>query len=225
MGKDNQPKHRQMARDLSRNAARRKPYERILIVSEGEKTEPNYINEIRSDYRLSTANVQVRPSELGTQPLQVVEYAEALFRSGDRSKAIEPRAFDRVVVVFDRDDHDTYHQALDMVAARNCKLKNEAGERVLFQAITSVPCFELWLLLHFEDVHAPIHRNDVYQRLKAHMPGYEKGQDGHWTRTKEYLNSATQRALTRAAFTTAYDGCETYTAMHELVSMLMHLKD
>ena len=225
MGKDNQPKHRQKARDLRRSAARREPYERILIVSEGEKTEPYYINEIRRDYRLSTANVQARPSELGTQPLQVVAYAEALFCSGDRSKSIEPRAFDRVVAVFDRDDHNTYHQALDMVAARNGKYKNDAGERVPFQAVASVPCFELWLLLHFEDVHAPIHRNDVYQRLEARMPGYEKGQDGHWTTTKDRLDFAIQRAVERAALTTAYDGSEPYTAMHELVSMLLHLKD
>jgi len=225
MGKDKQPKHRQKSRDLRRSAVRRQPYERILVVSEGEKTEPNYINEIRCEYRLSTANVQVRPSELGTQPLQVVEYAEMLFRCGDRSKSIEPRAFDRVVAVFDRDDHDTYHQALDMVAARNCKLLNDAGERVRFQAVPSVPCFELWLLLHFEEVHAPIHRNDVYQRLEVHLPGYEKGQEGHWTATKDNLDSAIRRALARAASTTAYDGREPYTAMHELVSILLHLKD
>lgn len=225
MGKDKQPKHRQKSRDLRRSAARRQPYERILVVSEGEKTEPYYVDEIRREYRLSTANVQVRPGELGTQPLQVVEYAETLFRCGDRSKSIEPRAFDRVVAVFDRDDHETYHQALDMAAARNRKLLNDSGERVPFQAIPSVPCFELWLLLHFEDVHAPIHRSDVYQRLEVHLPGYEKGQEGHWTATKDNLDSAIQRALARAAATTAYDGREPYTAMHELVSILLHLKD
>lgn len=47
MGKDNQPKHRQAARDLKRRAAVRQPYERLLIVCEGEKTEPQYLREIQ----------------------------------------------------------------------------------------------------------------------------------------------------------------------------------
>jgi hypothetical protein len=64
MGKDNQPKHRQQARDLKRRIAKRAPFERMLIVCEGEKTEPNYIGEIRSELRLSTANVQIWPSTL-----------------------------------------------------------------------------------------------------------------------------------------------------------------
>lgn len=49
MGKDNQPKARQAAK-LARKKARRAPYERILIVSEGSKTEPHYFGEIRAYY-------------------------------------------------------------------------------------------------------------------------------------------------------------------------------
>lgn len=225
MGKDNQPKHRQHARDLKRRDAMRAPFERILIVCEGEKTEPNYIGEIRSELRLATANVQIWPSALGTRPIQVVEYAEELFRNGERAKGIEPGAFDRVIAVFDRDDHDTYHQALGKAESLDGKLKNDAGDRIPFQAIASVPCFELWLLLHFEDVHAPIHRNEVYQRLKVHLPEYEKGQSGYWLMCKDCLEAAIARAAARAVATNAYDGNEPFTAMHELVHRLLHLKD
>ncbi|MDK9704487.1 MAG: RloB family protein [Sulfuritalea sp.] len=225
MGEDNQPKHRQQARDLKRRAARRAPFERVLIVCEGEKTEPHYIQEIRRDFRLNTANVHVRPGALGTAPLQVVEYAEQLFRYGDREKGIEPRTFDRVFAVFDRDDHDSYHAALAKADALDGKLKNDTECRVSFRAIASVPCFEVWLLLHFEDVLAPISRDEVYERLKVYMHGYEKGQQGHWTATKERFDVAVQRAQARVRLTTAYDGNETYTAMHELVELLMHLQD
>ncbi|KFB72495.1 MAG: hypothetical protein AW09_002316 [Candidatus Accumulibacter phosphatis] len=225
MGKDNQPKHRQQARDLRRREALRAPFERVLIVCEGEKSEPLYISEIRSDYRLATANVQVLSSALGTQPRQVVEYAEMLFREGDRSKAIQPCAFDRLVAVFDRDDHASYHQALAKAEALNGKLKNDADESVPFQAAASVPCFELWLLLHFEDVHAPIHRNEVYDRLKLYLPGYDKGKGGYWAATKDRLDFAIQRAQARAAATSAHNGHEPYTGMHDLVSRLIHLKD
>ena len=224
MGQDNQPKHRQKARDLKRRAAQQAPYKRLLIVCEGEKTEPLYFGEIRAEYRLSTANVQVWPSAFGTEPLQVVECAEQLFLKGDRQKGIIPRAFDEVCAVFDRDDHLTYPQALAKAAALNKKLKNDTGERIPFRAIASVPCFELWLLLHFMDVHVPIHRNKVYERLKEYLSGYDKGQRGHWTATKGRLDQAMSRAQERAALTTAHNGAEPYTDIHQLVSDLIHLK-
>lgn len=225
MGQDNQPKHRQKARDLKRRSAQRAPYKRILIVCEGEKTEPHYFGEIRKEHRLTTANVQVWPSALGTQPLQVVEYAELLFREGDLDKGILPKTFDHVCAVFDRDDHGTYHNALAKTDALNGKLRNDSGEYIPFQAIASVPCFELWLLLHFEDVHAPIHRDEVYTRLKHYLPGYDKGQPGYWAATQGQLEQAIDRAEARVATTTAHDGTEPYTRVHQLVSLLTHLKD
>lgn len=225
MGKLNQPKHRQKARDLKRRAAQRAPYKRMLIVCEGEKTEPHYFGEIRQEHRLATANVQVWPSALGTQPLQVVEYAELLFREGDLDKSILPKTFDHVCAVFDRDDHGTYHNALAKADALNGTLKNDSGERTPFQAFASVPCFELWLLLHFEDVHAPIRRDEVYTRLKHHLPKYDKGQRGYWAATQGRLEQAVARAETHAAATTAYNGTEPYTSVHQLVSLLTHLKD
>jgi hypothetical protein len=112
VGRDNQPKHRQKARDIRRCGPRTAPYKRVLIVCEGEKTEPLYLKEIRQEYRLSTANVQVWPSAFGTDPLNVVEHAAHLFNKGDRAKQIQPRAFDLLFAVFDRDEHLTYYQAL-----------------------------------------------------------------------------------------------------------------
>jgi hypothetical protein len=155
----------------------------------------------------------------------VVEYAELLFREGDLDKGILRGTFDHVCAVFDRDDHGTYLQALEKAYVLNKKLRNDSGELIPFQAIASVPCFELWLLLHFEDVHAPIHRNDVYARLKHYLPEYDKGQRGYWAATQGRLEQAIARAETREAATTAYDGNEPYTSVHQLVSLLTHLKD
>ena len=223
MGKDNQPKARQAAK-LARKKARRAPYERILIVSEGSRTEPHYFREIRAHYRLHTANVQVQPGVLGTQPLQVVEYAEQLFLKGDEAKQIHPRAFERVYAVFDRDDHPTYHNALGKSAALDGKLRSDLGQHITFQAVASVPCFELWLLLHFEDVLAPVNRNEVYERLQQHLVGYDKGQEGHFERTRSYLDAAKQRAVHLASIHNAHNDIEPYTDMHLLVTLLTTLK-
>ena len=50
-------------------------------------------------------------SRYGTEPRQVVEYAVNHFR--DRSKA-----FDQIFAVFDRDEHRTYHDALERARIR-----------------------------------------------------------------------------------------------------------
>jgi hypothetical protein len=36
--------------------------------------------------------------------------------------------------------------------------------------VVSVPCFELWLLLHFDDVLAPLHRDEAITRCRVTSP-------------------------------------------------------
>jgi len=74
MARDNHPKIRQQNK-LHRKKASIKGSDRILIVTEGEKTEPHYFNEIRKYYRLSTASIKIMHSKYGTTPQQVVDFA------------------------------------------------------------------------------------------------------------------------------------------------------
>ncbi|MCW5235909.1 RloB family protein [Verminephrobacter eiseniae] len=224
MARDKAPKERQR-KQLERKQGRRASYDRILIVSEGSKTEPNYFREIRRAYRLHTANVEVQPSQLGTAPVQVVQYAQALFEDGDRHKNIQRRAFEKVYAVFDRDDHGSYFDALRLAESLDGKLRNDARQPVAFQAIASVPSFELWLLLHYEDIRAPLHRDEVMRRLKQHIPGYDKGACQAFAVTSEHLPVAIGRAERLAQRFTAHDACEPFTAMAELVELLTTLRD
>jgi hypothetical protein len=222
MAQDNSSSIRQRAQ-LERKQNRRASYDRILIASEGTKTEPLYFEEIRRTYRLHTANVVVQPSELGTQPLQVVQYARDLFENGDRHKKIPPRAFERVFAVFDRDDHRTYHDALALAASLSGKLRNDTKQPVDFRAIASVPCFELWLLLHFEDIQQPLHRDDVLRRIKRHIQAYEKGMVDSFRLTHDKFDVAHDRARRRTTLCTAFDGAEPYTDMDLVVELLIGL--
>jgi hypothetical protein len=222
MARDNSPQERQKWQ-LARKQQSRASYDRILIVSEGSKTEPNYFGEIRSAYRLHTANVVVRPGELGTAPIQVVQYAQQLFERGDRHRRIQPRAFEQVYALFDRDDHASYFDALKMADALDGKLRNDLKQPVRFKAVASVPSFELWLLLHYEDIQAPLHRDQVMQRLKQHIPGYEKGTANAFEITRGRLATATERAEQLSAKCNAYDDPEPYTGVADLVRVLTSL--
>jgi RloB-like protein len=222
MGRDNQPKHRQKLRDISRRAAKKQPYESILIVTEG-LTEANYLNEIRTQCRLSSTNIVALPSATGTEPTQIVEYALQLFLNGSSEKGIIPLVFDSVYILFDRDEHRTYYDALAKIKALDGIHQNFEGEPVSFNAISSVPCFEVWLLMHYQDVNAPLHRKEALSKLRSYLPDYEKGSIGNWVATQSHMTDAITRAEHRAEITNAHDGEEPYTNMFELVDKLLKL--
>ncbi len=206
MGRDNQAKVRQLRRKTAKDA-RRAGYSRILIVTEGSKTEPLYLEEIRAAHQLHSANVEVQPAQMGTAPIQVVRYAQQLFEDGDMRKGIRPKSFDQVYAVFDRDDHDSYFSALNLAKALDGKLRNDEKQPITFKAIASIPSFELWLLLHYESVQAPIQRDEVmaletaYSRLRErnrwyvrHHPRPAAGSGRSWdSRVPTNKNGARRR--------------------------------
>jgi hypothetical protein len=203
---------------LARRQGRKRSYERMLIVCEGEKTEVNYFEAIRREKRIPNADIKIVPSDYGTSPLRIVEYAIDQFR--------ESKAFDRVYAVFDRDEHDSYHNALAKAEATNKKLKNDEGKAVPFSAIPSVPCFELWLLLHFRDVLAPMHRHEVYAELRkpAYYPAYTKNSKAVYSDTKDRIPSATERSVHLRGLTDKHNGDDPYTDADVLTGDLLKIE-
>ncbi len=188
----------------------------MLIVTEGTKTEPNYLNEIRREGRISGAHVRVLPAQ-GTQPLKVVSSAEAFFK--------DSKEYERVYAVFDRDSNDlgSYRNALAKAVALDGKMKTSEGAKVTFKAIPSVPCFEFWLLLHFEDIQAFHERDVIYDRLRRHLPRYCKGQEGTYAATVGRLEVAIGRAVNLRRHYTAHHGAEPFTELDMLVVFLRSL--
>ena len=221
--RDNHPRERQK-KALERKKASKATYDRVLVVSEGSKTEPNYFEEIRKSLHLQTARIHIQPSELGTSPMNVTDCAHYLFLNGDQLKQISKRAFEKVFVVFDRDDHGDFHQALERVGSLNERYRNNDNRLVTFRAIVSVPSFEFWLLLHFEDVSHLMHRDEVMRRLKHYLPEYEKGQTDIYHKTKAQLPIATARAVTLSDSANPHNEENPYTNVYQLVRQLSSLK-
>lgn len=216
MAKRNRAHRERAAADLKRKKGKRPGHERILIVSEGKKTEPNYFNEIRRERRLSGTHVKILQAD-GTQPLKVVGSAETYFK--------DSREYERVYAVFDRDSHplDNYQNALNKARSLDAKMKNREGGKVAFKAIPSVPCFEYWVLLHFENVQGFLERDVVYRNVKRHLPDYEKGNDDTYAKTKHLIAEATRRANELRRQYNAFSGGEPYTDVDQLVALLQSL--
>lgn len=221
MGKDKQPKIRQKI-VFQRKQGKREIH-RVLIICEGSKTEPLYLGEIRKACRISTSIIKILPSQLGTAPIQIVDYAVSLFDVGDTHQAIMPKAFDYIYVVFDRDDHLSYFDAIQRAKALNDKFKNDDGDQVKFISIVSVPCFELWLLLHYEEIIAPMHRQEVLKRLKKHIPNYSKGLQGLYNLTRPLIEQAKKRSRKLVKSHSPLDGEKPYTDISTLVDHLISL--
>jgi len=88
-----------------RREALREPYDVVLIVCEGKKTEPEYLRGLQKTYRLSSANIKIVPGDRGNDPVSVVNFALEEHRQANG-------IFDRVYCVFDRNGHANYEEAL-----------------------------------------------------------------------------------------------------------------
>ena len=198
---------------LSRES-KREPYDVVLIVCEGKKTEPLYLARLRQLHRLSSANIEIAPSP-GRDPMNVVTYA--------RQRA-EAEEFDRTFCVFDRDGHAGYDRALRRVSELKAAGRN-------MTAITSWPCFEVWLLLHFvytSRPFAPVMNTSACERvirdLKTYIPHYEKGRAALYDDLLPFQNGAISRAQRLEQENSRTGTANPSTGMHNLVCYLTNLK-
>lgn len=157
---------RNRERRPARRAAPKQPRHRILVVCEGQVTEPSYFFAFRDWCRNPRVEVSI-PKEHGT-PRTLVELALAIKRAAEaraHAERDENLAFDEVWCAYDVDEHPKLNDARQLAQAHGIEL-----------AISN-PCFELWLLLHFRESPGARHRHDVQALLATFLPGYEKHPD------------------------------------------------
>lgn len=148
---------------LSRQQAGRKRKPRVLVVCEGSKTEPIYIEGISSLSKEAVYQLQIIP--MGASPKTLVEEAVRVKKDAEKlaRRDGDPNLlFESVWVVFDVDEHPNLKEAQVQARGNNIEM-----------AISN-PCFELWLLLHFRDQAAYIERDVALKQLTKEMPGYKK---------------------------------------------------
>lgn len=125
------PKNRGRKRTQHKETSARK---RILIVTEGEKTEVSYFKALK--YNEEFSNVEIRTAR-GNAPVNVIKSAEKMCKD-----------FELVFCVFDQDTISKYPETIDSFRkTRNQSIKSG----IEFVAIPSIPCFEFWYLIRFKD--------------------------------------------------------------------------
>ena len=142
-----------------RRSGNRKEYKTLILVCEGEKTEPIYFNhykERRSGLRILTPNSTV------TDPENLVNFALRQIKKYD----LDIGYGDQVWCVFDADGNKKENIE---------KAKALAGNKV--KLCLSNPCFELWYLLHFYYFDNKTSTAEVQQKLNRYIKNYDKTKD------------------------------------------------
>lgn len=145
----------------------------FLIICEGSKTEPLYFKSFTKDLPLYTLDIEAEG--LGFDPMGVVD------RAIER-KISSVKKYDRIWVVFDKDDFPTkaFNNAIKKAEANKigCAWSNEA--------------FELWYILHFHYLDARIDRADYQSYIEREMNKqiHAKGSASEKKKTYTYEKNA-----------------------------------
>lgn len=145
-----------------------KPRKTILIVCQGERTEPNYFS------KFGTAWLTVKIHKVGKDTKSVVDKAKELKKD-----------YEETWVVFDKDDFEdcTFDQSIRSAITSNINVAY------------SNECFELWYVLHFDYLNTAIPRTDYFSKLgKLLGCVYSKASDFMYERLKERTNIAITNA-------------------------------
>ena len=137
----------------------------MLIVCEGSETEPIYFNAVAK--RLRLAAIEVRGAR-GSAPMTVVRDAvdSMIQRKTDANKSASIAPYDEVWCVFDVDQHPKLKDAIAF------------ADKYQIEVALSNPCFEFWLLLHFERfAKTNQSRKQIRRELNRHIPKYCKSGD------------------------------------------------
>ena len=172
-----QNKFRNKPRSLSRIENIRK-LRRILVVCEGEKTEPNYFKSFPENPEVYD-NIDIRGTGYNTVSL----INEAIGIRNEAQKRREP--YIEVWCVFDLDDFPVQQFQDAITLAKKNQIK----------CAYSIEAFELWYLLHFNYYDAALSRDQYKEKLTALLgKTYQKNNNGMYKVLQKRLKTAIKNA-------------------------------
>lgn len=159
-------------------------YKKLFVIAvEGARTEPQYFK-LFSD-RESFVQVKCLKCHHKSAPGQVLKKMTEYLEEGSLKKS------DEAWLVVDKD------QWSDEQLAELHRWSRQLDKRGFARGFAlSNPKFEYWLLLHFEDGGGVATSRECTERLKKHLPGYDKGIDIRLF-TRERIDDAIGRARNR----------------------------
>lgn len=205
-------------RDLKRQPATIDTYKGILIVCEGEQTEPLYFESLKKVEGLTSADIKVVYGK-HSDPINVINKA---IDEQEKQKHYLP--FDKVYCVIDGDVSANLNEAKKLAKQNNIQL------------IISYPCMEYWYICHFNPYHSPIiatgnkSAGDNCESIlnkywkKAFKKDYKKNQPNLYALLHDKLETAIKNAKAGLKQAQADNELNPSTQVYELVDYLRNIK-
>ena len=121
---------------------------RILIVCQGEKTEPNYFQGMKRSERLGSVNIRIRPKPI--DPCGMIRHI---------IKLKTQKEYDQIWCIFD----------IDESAKENVDDAFALAKKEKISIAYSNEAFELWYILHYEYLNIAINRKKYCKKLSANL--------------------------------------------------------
>ena len=209
-------KHRRLV-EYDRRKAFREPRKSILIVCEGEKTEPIYFNSLKSNLRLAMVEVEIVGE--GAAPITVVDSAIKLReeRKHLAKNSTTKAAYEVVYCVIDVEAPKAESLPRAINKAKGNKL----------EVILSNPCFEYWYILHFRKTGAPFSTSrDVKSALRRLHPAYSESDttifDIVYKKTSDAIKHSKEVLKERHNDAEDLRACNPSTHVHKIVEYLQN---
>jgi RloB-like protein len=171
---------------------------------------------LRIAFGLSSVNIRVVPPP-GSDPVSIVRFAI-------REMTADPE-YDRGYCVFDRDQHANFDEAIRFVEI------SDLGRAGRLFSIASVPCFEIWILLHYRyttgaysAVGGESACAQVIRDVRQHFADYQKGHKTAFVTLAPMLNQAIIHAARLEKHNVDTQSINPATQMHCLVKYLRNLR-
>jgi hypothetical protein len=171
----------QCRRKFNRPLGERRYRKLFVISSEGTKTEPRYFELVNQSINSGVLVKTIKDRRYDSSPSQVLKRMKEYLKNESTQGPYE------AWLVVDKDRWQD--RQLD-------ELLRWSRQKDHYGLALSNPAFEYWLLLHFEDGDNIRSSRECSERLKRHLPGYDKGIDARKI-TRERIEAAIERAQKR----------------------------
>jgi RloB-like protein len=167
---------------LKRTRTPREIIKKLIILCEDTYAAPDYLLTLGNFSANPKVKIDKDKLERGAgEPKTLIDKA-ITHRDTEAKKARKDGNEDinEVWVVFDRDKHEHFAEPI------------KRGETKGVNIAYAIPCFELWLILHFECHNRPDHHHEVQRKCKTLIPEY--GKDGRKTANFSELVKSVEKA-------------------------------
>lgn len=152
---------------LKRKTSYRPPKRKFILFCEGAKTERDYFEALGAEYcgaivRIDFIGGVGVPKTVADHAIKELKDRGLHVKSRTRSVLNSFEEGDEVWAVFDRDEHPEYEESIT-----RCKV-----EKV--RVAHSNPCFELWLILHYQDYSKDCNHKTVQKDLGGICKEYSR---------------------------------------------------